>query len=182
MAERSKAPDSSNPCAETAYECSGLHLEAWVRIPLLTKFLTPREHVRTVHCELIWNLFLKRGKVLWLISSTHVNHHSYLACSVIYAISTYEKVFVTYWYHHRRAEVSYKLETVKVAYLRPLSPSWKRVAAIFTTSVIKESFLILPSIWLTGGKHTSVASRVSACCAIIIVRKHLDELHQRSWF
>ena len=38
MAERSKAPDSSLACAASAYECSGLHLEAWVRIPLLTKF------------------------------------------------------------------------------------------------------------------------------------------------
>ena len=36
MAERSKAPDSSIACAVSAYECSGLHLEAWVRIPLLT--------------------------------------------------------------------------------------------------------------------------------------------------
>ena len=39
MAERSKAPDSSLTCAVPAYECSGLQLEAWVRIPLLTKFL-----------------------------------------------------------------------------------------------------------------------------------------------
>ena len=38
MAERSKAPDSSIACADPAYECSGLQLEAWVRIPLLTKF------------------------------------------------------------------------------------------------------------------------------------------------
>ena len=38
MAERSKAPDSSKACADLAYECSGLQLEAWVRIPLLTKF------------------------------------------------------------------------------------------------------------------------------------------------
>ena len=37
MAERSKAPDSSLTCAASAYECSGLQLEAWVRIPLLTK-------------------------------------------------------------------------------------------------------------------------------------------------
>ena len=36
MAERSKAPDSSNACTDSVYECSGLHLEAWVRIPLLT--------------------------------------------------------------------------------------------------------------------------------------------------
>ena len=39
MAERSKAPDSSQTCAVSAYECSGLHLEAWVRIPLLTNVL-----------------------------------------------------------------------------------------------------------------------------------------------
>ena len=38
MAERSKAPDSSLACAASAYECSGLQLEAWVRIPLLTRF------------------------------------------------------------------------------------------------------------------------------------------------
>ena len=42
MAERSKAPDSSQTCAVSAYECSGLHLEAWVRIPLLTKFSNVR--------------------------------------------------------------------------------------------------------------------------------------------
>ena len=38
MAERSKAPDSSIACTDSVYECSGLHLEAWVRIPLLTRF------------------------------------------------------------------------------------------------------------------------------------------------
>ena len=40
MAERSKAPDSSIACAASAYECSGLQLEAWVRIPLLTKIFS----------------------------------------------------------------------------------------------------------------------------------------------
>ena len=40
MAERSKAPDSSNAYTTTWTECSGLHLEAWVRIPLLTHFFS----------------------------------------------------------------------------------------------------------------------------------------------
>ena len=43
MAERSKAPDSSIACAVSANECSGLHLEAWVRIPLLTKLFVRRK-------------------------------------------------------------------------------------------------------------------------------------------
>ena len=40
MAERSKAPDSSIAYTTTWTECSGLHLEAWVRIPLLTHFFS----------------------------------------------------------------------------------------------------------------------------------------------
>ena len=45
MAERSKAPDSSLTCAASAYECSGLQLEAWVRIPLLTRFFQYFFHI-----------------------------------------------------------------------------------------------------------------------------------------
>ena len=140
---------------------------------------------------------LLKWKILRLISSTNVNHHSPSATAeptarAVFGIHTHIKYFLTYWNHDRSSEKifdkfavleSFAKATQKWHFLikhsRPLSQSWKCICTIVTAIVNKKSFLILSSVRLAGGKISCITTRsVNSWSAISIVGKHFSEFPQ----